>query len=306
MSRGSERRGGFSAQGERSESRSFEVKGETKSAPNEKAGLFKNPRLAAVSSGFIMNKALLSKNVKKSDNGLMSVEERQRLASQQIGMFTAVSGKPFDSINKELLDNQVLYNKEVVTKMYEGMPLEYGKPKLVIDRKRKYYLPILKHPLPLSMHKVDHEHNLKRVLACKPSKQAIAAVALKDAWTLEEVYMRGAAIDIPDKNGFTPLHIAATLNCIEVMMVLFHIGVDVNCETLQGNTPLYLSISSKAKQCELLLKEQGGLLNAPGSSVGAAPGANALDQYIPESRHGGSVIKLVNEAIAMPNEHTYF
>lgn len=57
--------------------------------------------------------------------------------------------------------------------------------------------------------------------------------------------MRGAPVNVPNKNGFTPLHIAAQLNSIDSVLVLLNIGeiggVDVNSTTLSGFTPLYLA-----------------------------------------------------------------
>ena len=142
-------------------------------------------------------------------------------------------------------------------KVFQEVQIDYGKEKLKIGRDRQFYLPILKHPLPLSAGRIDHEYVLRRVLACKPDKQAVAAVTLKDPWALEEVYMRGAPVDVPNHNGFTPLHLASSMNLFEIMMVLFHIGVDVNCETMEGLTPLYLAVASKSTQAAILLREEG-------------------------------------------------
>ena len=188
-------------------------------------------------------------------------------------------------------------------KIFTGDPIDYGKPKLPIDRKRYYYLPLMKHPLPLSLHRGAHESVLRRVLACHPEKQAMSAVTLRDAWVLEEVYMRGAEVDLADKAGFTPLHIAATLNLFEVMMVLLHIGVDVNVATVQGNTPLYLAKAAGATQAVQLLEEHGAKLTVEHGRHG--PGADILDLNIPypNPKYGGSVINLQSQCINMPNDH---
>ena len=204
------------------------------------------------------------------------------------------------------IDDDQLFKDELVKKIFTGDPIDYGKPKLPIDRKRFYYLPLMKHPLPLSLHRGAHESVLRRVLACKPEHQAISAVTLRDAWVLEEVYMRGARVDIPDKAGFTPLHIAATLNLFEVLMVLFHIGVDVNATTFQGNTPLYLAKPAGATQAIQLIEENGGKVSVEHGRLG--PGADILDIRVPypNPKYGGSVINLQSECIHMPNDHLTF
>lgn len=104
------------------------------------------------------------------------------------------------------------------------------------------YSPLFRHPLPVSEHRYKHEATLRRCLSTLLDKQAAAAVTMKNAWVLEEVYMRGAPVDVPNLNGFTPLHLAVQGNDFECMMVLFNIGVDCNAETVSGITPLYLGI----------------------------------------------------------------
>ena len=70
------------------------------------------------------------------------------------------------------------------------------------------YIPMYRHPLPVSKHRHEHTSVLTRVLSCPLHKQAAAAVTFSDPWTLEEVYMRGAPVDRKEANGYTPLHIA--------------------------------------------------------------------------------------------------
>lgn len=263
---------------------------------------FRNPRLAAAANG------VPPRNFGPSKFTYEDIEKvkQKRIESEKkakIGMFTALTGKPVPKRTEPLLGDPELFKNELVKKMYTGDPIDFGKPKLPVDRKRYYYLPLLKHPLPLSLHRGAHENILRRVLACRPEKQAMSAVTLRDAWVLEEVYMRGARVDIPDKGGFTPLHIASTLNLYEVLMVLFHIGVDVNVTTLQGNTPLYLAKAAGATQAALLLEERGGKYTVENGRVG--PGADILDQDIPypNPKYGGSVINKQADCIHMPNDH---
>jgi len=152
------------------------------------------------------------------------------------------------------------------------------------------------------MNKADHEKTLCKILACKPEKQAISAVIMRNAWVLEEVYMRGAEVDIPDKNGFCPIHIAASLNCYEIIMILIHIGVDYNCTAGVGVTPLYLAKAANSLQVVKLLEEKGALMHGTESTL--APGANILDLSLGNSK--GSVVNLVNMYIGLPNDHLSF
>lgn len=117
---------------------------------------------------------------------------------------------------------------------------------------RDDYDPILKHPLPLSEHRYLHEGNLKRVLSCRKELQAFGSITAGDAWCLEEVYMRGAPLNVTDRNGFTPLHIAIQLCQIECIMVLMNTDIDVNAVSLSGYTPLFIA---EASNLPALVKE---------------------------------------------------
>lgn len=125
----------------------------------------------------------------------------------------------------------------------------------------KKYLPIYKHPLPISKHRYHHEVVLKRVMSCSLDNQVNAAVVSRDAYTLEEVYMQGAAVNLKNPlNGFTPLHLAVQGNDIDCVKMLLHIGVDVNAISLSGCTPLYLVKDKQAEEIGVLLINRGAKL----------------------------------------------
>ena len=124
----------------------------------------------------------------------------------------------------------------------------------------QHFQPLFKHPLPISDHSAYHEANLRRVTCCRLEKQAGAAVTLADAWVLEEVFMNGAKVDIPDKNGFSPIHIAVKVNSFECVMALINMKVDVNVTTLTGVTPLFLAQSIASEEIQKALIEEGGLV----------------------------------------------
>lgn len=224
----------------------------------------------------------------------------ERASKGGMSVLTGISGKVLKPKEERLLESEEVFNKEVLKKTYLGDPLL--KDPLPIDRVRRVYLPILKHPLPISQTRADHEKVLRRVLCCQPEKQAHAAICLRDAWVLEEVYMRGADVNLPDKSGFTPLHIACSLNCFEAIMVLLHIGVDINATSKGGATPLFLAKAANSTQATLLLEEQGAEYYS--SKDRKAPGSTILDLIVPVS--DGNVLRLVNEYIDMPDEHFTF
>jgi len=124
----------------------------------------------------------------------------------------------------------------------------------------KYYQPVFKHPLPISAHSSGHDANLKRVLCCSLEKQAAAAVTLGDAWALEEVFMNGAPVGVPNPSGYSPIHMAVQVNNFECVMVLIKMGADVNAQTLSGITPLFLAAAAEATECYAVIQEAGGVL----------------------------------------------
>ena len=133
-------------------------------------------------------------------------------------------------------------------------------PVVVSGAPRLRYIPIYRHPLPVSKHRHEHDFVLRRVLSSPLHKQITAAVTIGDPWTLEELYMRGAPAEVPEANGYTPLHVACEGNKIECVIVLLNIGVDVNVTSLAGITPLYLARAAKAKEVEILLLEKNARL----------------------------------------------
>lgn len=125
----------------------------------------------------------------------------------------------------------------------------------------KRYFPILKHPLPISDHRHEHEKILRKVLSCKREFQGIAAITLGDAWSLEEVFMRDGQVVLQDKNGSHPIHIAVQMNSIDCLMVLINIGVDLNKRNNLGFTPLQIARASSYTQVEKLLIENNAKLD---------------------------------------------
>lgn len=130
------------------------------------------------------------------------------------------------------------------------------------------YKPLYRHPLPVSKHRYEHECVIKKIMSCPLEKQVAAAVVSRDAHTLEEVYMRGAPVDTRNPiNGFTPLHLAVQNNSIECVMLLLHIGVDIDAVSFSGATPLYLAGARDAREVKMLLLERGAKLEVEKKQV---------------------------------------
>ncbi len=54
-----------------------------------------------------------------------------------------------------------------------------------------HFKAMFKHPLPVSDHRHQREANLRRVRSVALERQAAGAVAIRDAWVLEEIFMSG-------------------------------------------------------------------------------------------------------------------
>ncbi len=110
---------------------------------------------------------------------------------------------------------------EAIKRVNRGEPLRDKIPKNYSSFQR--IKPIFHHPLPLSRHRFPQEKMLREVSTHAANRQALTAVTLRNPWVLEDVLMRGAPVDVQDKNGYTPLHIACSQNDFECAMVLINV-----------------------------------------------------------------------------------
>jgi len=163
------------------------------------------------------------------------------------------------------------------------------------------YQPLFKHPLPVSDHSAYHDTNLRRATCCSLDNQIAAAVTFGDAWVLEELFMQGAPVNIADKNGFTPLHLAVQMNSFECVMVLINAGADVNATTLSGVTPLYLAVAAGGNEAAAVLRENGGLMEIDLSGQGAP--IKALDVDLPTKK---SMLEDFDRRLCLPPRHTLY
>lgn len=72
-----------------------------------------------------------------------------------------------------------------------------------------------------------------------------------------------ANINLPSaqNNGYSPLHLATTLNRIDIMRMLLDHGANINSIDNHGNTPLHLAMM-KSHECAVLLLERGANFKA--------------------------------------------
>lgn len=68
---------------------------------------------------------------------------------------------------------------------------------------------------------------------------------------------KGASAKASAKNGYTPLHIAAKKNQIEIASSLLSYNADANAESRAGFTPLHLASEEGYREMAALLIENG-------------------------------------------------
>ncbi len=170
------------------------------------------------------------------------------------------------------------------------------------DNRIKGYLPLFKHPLPVSDNRHEHESVLKRVLSCKIEFQGIAAITLGDAWSLEEIYMRNGKVALKDKNGSSPLHLAVQMNSIDCIMVLINIGVELSSRNVLGFTPMFIAHSAGFTQIVQLLRENKAQMFI--ETAAEAPSHTVLDVQ-PEVRQKVRESNM-NEFLRLPGKSSYY
>lgn len=144
------------------------------------------------------------------------------------------------------------------------------------------YLPLFKHPLPISDARHEHEKILKKVSSCKIEFQACAAI----------------------KNGSSPLHLAVQMNSIDCVMVLINIKVDLSVPNELGFTPLYVAHSAGYNQIvQLLVENKARMFVEPKIEP---PVTTILDVH-PE-RHSAGRLKPnhLNEYLKLPEKSSFY
>ncbi len=183
-------------------------------------------------------------------------------------------------------DDEDSYNLLVSIARSEGLKATYGK--------QKSYVPLFRHPLPVSDTRFIHENVLVRVLSCKIEEQAVAAISLNCAWSLEEVFMRGGPSVL--KNSF-PIHAAVQANSVDCIMVLLNIGIDLNGVNNLGFTALALARSLGRLHIVKLLEENHAKMFEDQETQ---PAQTGLEVY-PESRVKQAKNTKLNSFLNLPS-----
>ena len=64
-----------------------------------------------------------------------------------------------------------------------------------------------------------------------------------------------ADVNIQDNNGYTPLHVCAVRDCLDISKLLIQSGCNINLPNVTGKTPLHLAISERNETLVKILLE---------------------------------------------------
>jgi len=84
------------------------------------------------------------------------------------------------------------------------------------------------------------------------SEELLNSVKKGELSKVRDLIKRGANVNIKDKDGKTPLHIAVENNYEDIVKVLIQNNADVNIKDNNGNTPLHIAIMNGN---EFIIKE---------------------------------------------------
>ncbi|MGC9105409.1 MAG: ankyrin repeat domain-containing protein [Thermoprotei archaeon] len=80
---------------------------------------------------------------------------------------------------------------------------------------------------------------------CEELFEAVEEGDLQRVKYLVEIHQ--CDVNIRDKDGNTPLHLAAWYGYLDIVKFLVEHGADVNARNAEGNTPLHLAIMGMGK-----------------------------------------------------------
>lgn len=98
------------------------------------------------------------------------------------------------------------------------------------------------------------------------------AVSLGSVYELEEIIKKGVNPNTKDSEGFTPLHVAASVNEKPCLKLLLEAGSTIDAVDDYGNTALHIAFVNFIYLCDLLI---GGYMTV----VASEAQNNALKSY---------------------------
>ena len=160
----------------------------------------------------------------------------------------------------ELLQN-IARRQPILQLTEERAALQIAKDREGVQKGGYVYVPTMKHPLEMGLEKFEADKCMRRLRLCSMDKRIEAATVMNQPWCIEELYMLGAPCNVPNKMGYTPLHIAAARNhhrCVEVLLNM-SMDIEVNAVTNKGYTPLYLAVACNSALSVQMLVSAGGV-----------------------------------------------
>jgi ankyrin repeat protein len=118
------------------------------------------------------------------------------------------------------------------------------------------------YPMDLSMFS-DNKQSEEGISSQDLGSRLIQAVEQDNATSLVELLIKqGAEVNLQDKYGHTPLHVAASINSPAVADLLIQSGAEVNAQNEDGDAPLHYAAKNNSPTVAELLIKSGAEVNA--------------------------------------------
>ena len=88
------------------------------------------------------------------------------------------------------------------------------------------------------------------------------AASMGHLQTAQFIVMSGVSVNIRDYNGYTPLHVGAKAGNLSIVQMLATLGADVNAKSMDGFTPLYVAAEADNLSIVQMLADSGADINA--------------------------------------------
>jgi ankyrin repeat protein len=113
------------------------------------------------------------------------------------------------------------------------------------------------------------------------------AAAGGSAEIIKTLIDHGFALDQKDKDGWTPLHVAAVEGNIKILEFLIGEGLDKDARNMKGETAYHVARAAEAVEAEDFLKKAGADVSAPrfpelkGPYMGQTPPGDKPERFLP-------------------------